>query len=33
VPAVAEGTRFIVGVFFVFVVVGDIRDEKVGFGF
>jgi len=34
VPAVAEGTGFVVGVFFIFVVVvGDIRDKKVGFGF
>jgi len=38
VPAVAEGTNVVVGVCFVVgivvvVVVGDIRDEKVGFGF
>jgi len=38
VPAVAEGTKFVVGVFFFFFfffffVVRDIRDEKIGFGF
>ena len=35
-PAVAEGTKFVVGVFFFFFfffVVRDIRDEKIGFGF